>query len=169
MKVKVLQDFKYSLDGIKPTSFKKGDITRIFDGKTARKLMDRKWVGVKGSKAAPVDPEKLKAAEKVKAEKAEAAEKVKIGAEKLKARKKEILEAGAKFEDNTYSWPSGNCSEEELLAPDDEEWTNFINYLIEETKKENSGEDSANSDKSFEDDAGLGTESETNTDPEKNK
>lgn len=53
MNVKILCDFNYSVDGINSISFERGDSTDKFDGPTVKKLLDRKWVGVKNSKLHP--------------------------------------------------------------------------------------------------------------------
>lgn len=45
MNVKILKDFDYSLDGIKPTSFKKGDVVSDFNAKEVQKLTKSGRVG----------------------------------------------------------------------------------------------------------------------------
>lgn len=50
MKVKVLEDFIYSLDGIRPTSFKKGDVVSSFNAKEVQKLTESGKIGPEKTK-----------------------------------------------------------------------------------------------------------------------
>ena len=55
MKVKIKQDFDYSLNGIKITKFKKGDSTELFSVAQIEKLVKRGLVGAKGIQPAVVE------------------------------------------------------------------------------------------------------------------
>lgn len=157
MKVKMLKDLNYSLDGVRPITFTKGLVTDKFSDEVAKHLISRKIaIDVAAVNDSVKTPAEIEAAEKASKELGDAVVMAAKLAEKFKTRKEEILKAGAELVDGQFQVLDIRVIEDDILQPTDKQWAGFITDMIGKVKEAKEAKEKADKDELL----GLGNESE---------